>query len=67
MDVKSVFQQVKKINAELKCRRPYVDWGEWVMGEKEEEECSAIVQRDTRSDTLRRRHEDSTNDFGDYH
>ena len=34
MGVKSAFRQVIKINAELKCRRPDVDWRERVMRRK---------------------------------
>ena len=40
-----------KINAELKRRRPDVNWRKQVVG-GEEEKCSAILRGDTRSDAV---------------
>ena len=49
-----------RINAELKCQRPDVNWCEQVMGGEEEEKCFAILRGNTRSDVLRRRLEELT-------
>ena len=53
-----------RVNAELNRRRPDVDWREQVMGGEEEQKCSAILLRDTRSDVLRHRLEELTKEFG---
>ena len=53
-----------RVHAELKRRRPDVDWHEQVMGEEEEQKCSAILRRDTRSDVLRHRLEELTKELG---
>ena len=54
-----------RINEELKCGRPDVDWHEHVMGEVEEQKCSAILRGDTCSDVLRHRLEELTKELGD--
>ena len=51
-----------RMNAELKRRRPDVQWREQVMGR--EEKCSLILRGDTRSDVLRRRLEGLTKEIG---
>ena len=53
-----------RVNEELKHRRPDVDWHEQVMGEEEEQKCSAILRGDTRSDVLRNRLEELTKELG---
>ena len=58
-----IFCEHGNINAELKRRRPDVNWREKVMG-GEEEWCSTILRRDTRSDLLRRQLEEFTTELG---
>ena len=53
-----------RINAELKCQRPDVNWCEQVMGGEEEEKCFAILRGNTRSDVLRRQLEELTRELG---
>lgn len=48
------------INAELKRRRPDVNWREQVMRRDEKEKYSAMLRRDTCSDLLRCRLEEFT-------